>query len=170
MDRTANPCFHPSRIRALHSHDNEWKPIGHIPVLGSRIPGIARLASSWRKRKRSTRSSNESSQKPHPRQELWQKWGECERIDEAKRIPANRLIQLPNCFESRRPSFGSFDFDHERSQNHLLSSQTLIDQHLDVYAPVFGSTRCRLVGRHGISLPHCSRCQNVSDGNVALLG
>jgi len=33
-----------------------------------------------------------------------------ESMDEAKRIPENRFIQLPNCFESRPLSLGSFDF------------------------------------------------------------
>ena len=44
-----------------------------------------------------------AAKSPHPRQELWQEWGECESMDEAKRIPENRFIQLPNCFESQRP-------------------------------------------------------------------
>jgi hypothetical protein len=44
-------------------------------------------------------------------------------------------------FQSQYLSLGSFDFDHEKSRNRSLSSQTLIDQHFDVYAPVFGSSR-----------------------------
>jgi hypothetical protein len=43
MDRTANPWFHLSRLSALHSHDNEWKSVSRLPVLGSFICGTATL-------------------------------------------------------------------------------------------------------------------------------
>jgi hypothetical protein len=36
-------AFTPLVFEQRHSHNNEWKRIGRLPVLGSYIPGIARL-------------------------------------------------------------------------------------------------------------------------------
>ncbi len=61
-----------------------------------------------------------AAKSPHPRQELWQGWGECESMGEAKRIPENRFIQLPNCIQPRRPSLGSFDFIANESKSFAI--------------------------------------------------
>ena len=61
-----------------------------------------------------------TAQCPTPRPELWQGWGEWKAWTKLKRIPENRFIQLPNCFESRPLSLGSFDFIANESKSFAI--------------------------------------------------
>ena len=61
-----------------------------------------------------------AAKSPHPPPRTLARVGRMRSMDEAKRIPENRFIQLPNCFESRRPSLGSFDFIANESKSFAI--------------------------------------------------
>jgi hypothetical protein len=74
------------------------------------------------------RSTSHPSQKPPPQPKTLARVGQCERMDRAKRIPANRLIQLPKL--QAWPCINS-----NRDAHHLAHSTSIMNEVKITYYP-----------------------------------